>query len=290
MLPGFDYTTVETSGAEIRIASAGSGPPLLLLHGYPQTHAMWHGVAPRLAETHTVICPDLRGYGESSKPTGDPDHARYSKRAMAGDMVEVMLRLGVDRFDVAGHDRGGRVAHRLALDHPGAVSRVALLDIVPTLDVFESVDKDVAMGTYHWFFLSQPYDLPERLIAADPSFYLRWHLRAWSGGVDDFFSTEAVSAYEQAFSDPAMIHATCEDYRAGATIDLEHDAADRHQKLECPVLILWGSRTKPSDLVAVWRERALDVRGQSLDAGHFLAEELSSEVTALLADFFSADG
>lgn len=287
MLEGFEYADVETAGARIRLARAGSGDPLLLLHGYPQTHVMWHAVAPTLAETHTVICPDLRGYGDSSKPPGDPEHETYSKRAMATDMVEVMQTLGFERFSLAGHDRGGRVAHRLALDHPEVVERVAFLDIVPTFDVFESVDKDVAMGTYHWFFLSQPHDLPERLVGADPVFYLRWHLRAWSGGADEFFSPAALAAYERAFSDPATIHATCEDYRAGSTIDLAHDAVDRNRKLGCPVLVLWGSRTKPADLGSIWRGRAADVRGQSLDAGHFLAEERPEAVSALLEEFFS---
>lgn len=248
---------------------------------------MWHAVAPSLAEGHTVICPDLRGYGASSKPSGDPDHAAYSKRALAQDMVELMRHVGFERFGVAGHDRGGRVAHRLALDYPDAVERVAFLDIVPTLDVFESVDASAAMGTYHWFFLSQPFDLPERLIGADPVFFLRWHLRSWSGGVDAFFAPEALTEYERAFSDPATIHATCEDYRAGATIDLEHDRADRDRRLECPALVVWGARTKPDDLVAVWRERAEDVTGESLDAGHFLAEERPADVTRLLAEFFS---
>lgn len=290
MIAGFDYERVETSGAEIQVARGGSGPPLLLLHGYPQTHAMWHAVAPALAEHHTIVCPDMRGYGASSKPTGDPDHATYSKRALAEDMVEVMRQQGFERFSIAGHDRGGRVAHRLALDHPDAVERVAFLDIVPTLEVFESVDMDVAMGTYHWFFLGQPYDLPERLIGSDPSFFLRWHLRSWSGGVDDFFAADALAAYEEAFADPAMIHATCEDYRAGATIDLEHDRADRDERLGCPVLVIWGGRSKPDDLVAIWRTRAADVAGESLDAGHFLAEERPDEVTRLLAEFFATPG
>ena len=287
MLESFAPTLVKTTAAEIHVAHGGSGPPLLLLHGYPQTHAMWHMVAPTLAETHTVICPDLRGYGASSKPPGDTEHATYSKRALARDMVEVMSQLGFESFALAGHDRGGRVAHRLVLDHPDAVTRVAFLDIVPTLDVFESVDEKVAMGTYHWFFLSQPYDLPERLIGADPSFYLRWHLRSWSGGVDDFFAPDALAAYERAFADPATIHATCEDYRAGATIDLTHDTADRDRKLECPVLVVWGARTKPDDLLAIWRERASNVSGRSLDAGHFLAEERPEEVTGLLREFLA---
>ncbi len=288
VLNGFARTTIDTGAAEISVASDGAGAPVLLLHGYPQTHVMWHAVAPALAASHTVVCPDLRGYGASSKPAGDKQHATYSKRALAQDMVDVMRALGFERFAVAGHDRGGRVAHRLALDHPDEVERVAFLDIVPTLEVFESVDKNVAMATYHWFFLSQPVALPERLIGGDPVFFLRWHLKAWSAGEDAFFAPEALAEYERAFSDPAMIHATCEDYRAGATIDLEHDAADRDQKLGCPVLVLWGTRAKPGDLLPVWRTRADDVTGQGLDAGHFLAEERPAEVARLLGEFFSA--
>ena len=287
MLAGFVSRSVKTTGGHIHVARGGSGPPLLVLHGYPQTHVMWHAVAPALADTHTVVCPDLRGYGTSSKPASEPGHATYSKRALAQDMVEVMRQLGFERFAVAGHDRGGRVAHRLALDHSDAVERVAFLDIVPTLDVFEAVDASVAMGTYHWFFLSQTFDLPERLIGADPAFFLRWHLRSWSGGIDGFFAPEAVAEYERAFSDPATIHATCEDYRAGATIDLEHDRADRDRKLTCPAHVVWGARTKPDDLVAVWRQRAEDVTGESLDAGHFLVEERPADVARLLAEFFS---
>jgi haloacetate dehalogenase len=289
VIPGFEYQTVETSGAKIHVAVAGEGPPVLLIHGYPQTHTMWHAVAPALTATHTVVCPDLRGYGQSSKPPGDPEHVLYSKRALALDMVEVMSDLGFARFGLVGHDRGGRVAHRLALDHPHATTCVTFLDIVPTLDVFENVDKSVAMGTYHWFFLSQPYDLPERMIGADPGFFLRWHLRAWSGGTDAFFSPDALDEYERAFSDPATIHASCEDYRAGATIDLEHDAADRDSKIECPVLVLWGARSKAGDLREVWRSRAKNVRGESLDAGHFLAEELPADVSDRLAAFLVED-
>jgi haloacetate dehalogenase len=287
VLDGFSTRRVSTSGAELHVATGGSGPPLLLLHGYPQTHLMWHLVAPALAERFTVVCPDLRGYGASSKPPGDPEHATYSKRASAQDQVELMALLGHERFLLAGHDRGARVAHRLALDHPERVERVALLDIVPTYDVFAAVDRTVAMGTYHWFFLAQPYDLPERLIAGEPELFLRWHLRSWSGGVDDFFHPDAVAAYVEAFSDPATIHATCEDYRAGATIDLEHDAADRKQRVRCPTLVLWGARTKPGDLLAAWRERTTELEGHALDCGHFLAEERPAETAAALAAFLA---
>lgn len=285
MLDGFTRTRVTTSGAEIAVAHAGSGPPVLLLHGYPQTHAMWHRVAPALAETHTVVCPDLRGYGASSKPPGGGDHAGYSKRELARDQVEVMAALGFERFALVGHDRGGRVSHRLALDHPERVERLALLDIVPTHTVFANVDQAVATGTYHWFFLIQPEPLPERLIGNDPEFFLRWHLRSWSAGRDDFFDPAAVAAYVEAFRDPATIHATCEDYRAGASIDLVHDEADLDRRVECQLLVLWGARGKPQDLAAIWRDKATNVDGLPLDCGHFLAEERPDEVVAALRRF-----
>jgi haloacetate dehalogenase len=287
ILDGFAERRVRTSGAEIFLRTAGSGPPLLLLHGYPQTHAMWHRVAPVLAEQFTVVCPDLRGYGASSKPASDPAHTAYSKRATAQDLVEVMAELGHERFLLAGHDRGGRVAHRLALDHPERVRKLALLDIIPTYDVFHAVDQKVATGTYHWFFLIQPAPFPETLIGHDPDFFLRWHLRAWSAGRDDFFAPEAVAAYVDAFRDPATVHATCEDYRAGATIDLEHDAADRDRRIACPLLVLWGEKGKPQDLAAIWRDRGTEVTGRALPAGHFLAEEVPAETAAALAEFFA---
>jgi haloacetate dehalogenase len=248
---------------------------------------MWHRVAPVLAEQFTVVCPDLRGYGASSKPASDPAHAAYSKRATAQDLVEVMAELGHERFLLAGHDRGGRVAHRLALDHPERVRKLALLDIIPTYDVFHAVDQKVATGTYHWFFLIQPAPFPETLIGHDPDFFLRWHLRAWSAGRDDFFAPEAVAAYVDAFRDPATVHATCEDYRAGATIDLEHDAADRDRRIACPLLVLWGEKGKPQDLAAIWRDRGTEVTGRALPAGHFLAEEVPAETAAALAEFFA---
>src|SRR4051812_35436624 len=249
---------------------------------------MWHAVAPRLAERHTVVLPDLRGYGDSSKPEGDPEHERYSKRALARDQVEVMTELGFERFGLVGHDRGARVAHRLALDHPQRVERLAILDIVPTRAVFEGVDKRVAIGTYHWFFLAQPEPLPERLIEADPSFWLRWHLRSWSGGTDAFFDAAALAEYERCFADPACIHASCEDYRAGATIDLRHDEADLDLRVGCPLLALWGGRAgiaRAFNVLGAWRERALHVDGRPLEAGHFLAEELPGEVAAELLAF-----
>ena len=228
MLEGFTQHRIKTTGTEIHLRVGGKGPPVLLLHGYPQTHVMWHCVAPALAERFTVVCADLRGYGDSGRPETDPDHLSGSKRAMAADMVEVMTTLGFARFDLVGHDRGGRVAHRLCLDHPAHVTRVALLDIVPTRTLFLRTDMAIAMGYYHWFFLSQPEPLPERLIGGDPLFYLHKKLGHWSAARDTkHFAPEAMQEYERCFVDPAVIHATCEDYRAGATIDVVHDERTR---------------------------------------------------------------
>jgi haloacetate dehalogenase len=289
LFPGFIHKRVATSGPEIDLVMAGSGPPLLLLHGYPQTRAMWHAVAPRLAGRFTVVAADLRGYGDSAKPASAPDHAPYSKRASAKDMVEVMQAMGFDRFDVAGHDRGGRVTHRMALDHPERVRRAAVLDIVPTLKVFTTINQTVATAYYHWFFLIQPFDFPERLIGADPEFYLRRKLLGLSGGGFNDFDPEAVAEYIRCFRNPATIHASCEDYRAAASIDLEHDRADLGHKVECPLLVLWGAKgrvAKSYDVLPVWRERASDVRGAALPSGHFVPEEAPVETADALAAFF----
>ncbi len=291
MLAGFSDARVEVGdGVAIRVRQAGDGPPVLLLHGYPQTHACWHRVAPRLVEAgFRVVLTDLRGYGGSSKPASAPDHSTYSKRAMAADQVAVMRHLGLDRFAVAGHDRGGRVTHRMALDHPGAVSRWAVLDIAPTATMYAKTDMAFATGYYHWFFLIQPAPLPERLIGADPEFYLRRKLAAWDRG-DDTFAPEAFEDYRSAFADPATIAATCEDYRAAATIDLEHDAADAGRTVAAPLLALWGEHGlvgRSYDVLATWREKADDVRGQALPTGHFLPEEAPEAVAEALAGFFA---
>ncbi len=281
MFEGFERVRVEMEGASIEGVRGGEGPPVLLLHGYPQTYAMWHLVAPLLAESFTIVATDLRGYGDSSKPEGGEDHAGYSKRAMALDQVGVMRELGFDSFAVAGHDRGGRVAHRMVLDHPERVTKLAVLDIVPTHYVFATADKNLATAYYHWFFLIQPYDLPEHLIGADPDYYLRKKLGGWGPGVE-VFAPEAYAEYERCFRDPKTIHASCEDYRAAATIDLTHDETDRNRKVECPLLALWGENgvvEKLYDPLDVWRRYASDVQGRALPTGHFLAEE-SPEVTA----------
>jgi haloacetate dehalogenase len=288
---GFEHFQVETSDAEINAVRGGQGPPVLLLHGYPQTHAMWHRVAPRLAEDFTVVAVDLRGYGDSSKPFGSEDHATYSKRAMAADGVEVMQSLGLPSFVVVGHDRGGRVGHRMALDHPDRVTKLAVLDIVPTRHVYSTVSKDLATDYYHWFFFIQPYDLPETLIGADPGYYLRKKLGGWGTSLDTF-APEALAEYERCFRDPATVHASCEDYRAAASIDLVHDDADRNEgrKVECPLLALWGGRgvmERLYDVEDVWSGYASDVRGGPLDAGHYLAEERPEETVWELTRFLA---
>jgi haloacetate dehalogenase len=283
MFEGFESKTIATSGTTIRAVIGGSGPPLLLLHGYPQTHVMWHKIAPRLAERFTVVASDLHGYGDSGKPPGGENHANYAKRAMALDQVELMRQLGLPRFELVGHDRGGRVAHRLALDHPDAVGRIAVLDIAPTATMYAKTDRRFATAYFHWFFLIQPFDLPERLIGADPDYYLT---RNWRKAKPGIFTDEAVAEYKRCFRDPATIHASCEDYRAAAGIDLEHDDADSDRRIACPFLVLWGEQGiigKLFDPIAAWREKALDVRGQALPCGHYLAEEApDATLTALL--------
>ncbi|MBM3489905.1 MAG: alpha/beta hydrolase [Alphaproteobacteria bacterium] len=289
MLPGFQQRRIKTSDVTINLELGGSGPPLLLLHGYPQTHAMWHRVAPALAARFTVVAPDLRGYGDSDKPAGDAEHRNYSKRRMAQDQVELMAALGHRRFGLVGHDRGGRVAHRLALDHRAAVERLAVLDIVPTRAMFAQLDRARALGYYHWFFLAQRFDLPERLIGGAPDYYLERLLGGWSADLAAF-APEAMAEYRRCFRDPATIHATCEDYRAGAGIDLTHDEADLADKLAIPVLALWGEKSgtgRQFDVLACWRERASDVRGRGLPCGHFLAEEAAAATAAGLLDFFA---
>lgn len=289
MFEGFEQVHIRTREAEINLLRGGEGLPVLLLHGYPQTHAMWHRVAPQLAENFTVVAADLRGYGDSSKPEGDVEHTTYSKRAMAGDQVEAMQALGFDSFAVVGHDRGARVAHRMTLDHPERVTKLAALDIVPTREVFAAVGKELATAYYHWFFLIQAYDLPEKLIGTDPIYYLRKKLGGWGTNLDTF-APEALAEYERCFSDPRTIHASCEDYRAAASIDLVHDEADAvsGRKIKCPLLVLWGARgvvERHHEVKQVWREYAWDVRGRSLECGHFLAEERPEETARRLSSF-----
>jgi haloacetate dehalogenase len=288
---GFETVDVEVDGVTIHARVGGSGPPVLLLHGYPQTHVMWHPVAPALAERHRVVVPDLRGYGDSGKPPSDADHAAYSKRAMAADQVELMRHLGYDSFAVVGHDRGARVTHRMALDHPDRVERAAVLDIAPTRHVFGHVDRLLATVYDHWFFLAEPPDLPEVLIGGAPEYFLRRKLEQWSGP-DARFAEEAMAEYVRCFSDPDAIRGSCEDYRAGASIDLEHDDADAAagRKVGCPLLVLWGAHGFVGlayDVLAVWREYAEDVQGSAIDAGHFVPEEAPEATIAALRDFLS---
>jgi haloacetate dehalogenase len=292
MLDGFSYhrIAVAAGSAEINVAVGGSGPPLLLLHGFPQTHLAWRAVASRLASRYSLVVPDLRGYGDSRGPRPDPDHHGYSKRAMAGDMIELMAVLGHERFFLAGHDRGARVAHRLALDHPAGVRRLALLDILPTLAVWEAMDWTSALSTYHWLLLAQPAPMPERLIGRDPDFYLHHLLDRWAGN-KALLDQEAVEAYTAAFRRPSVIEAACEDYRAAASVDVEHDRADREagRRIGCPTLLLWGRRYlhAPSGTpLSVWQDYADNVCDQAFDCGHFLAEEQPGGTAAALAAFF----
>jgi haloacetate dehalogenase len=287
MFEGFENLKIETSGATINLVKGGDGPPLLLLHGYPQTHLMWHKVAPRLAEDFTVVAADLRGYGDSGKPHGDPEHLNYSKRVMAQDQVEVMQRLGFESFLLVGHDRGARVSHRLTKDHPQRVRKLATLDIIPTRRMFQIVNKEMATNTYHWFFLIQPFDFPERVIGADPDYFIRSRFERVKDAAR-VFPPEAIEEYVRCFSDPAAIHGACEDYRAGASIDLAHDEADFDQKVACPHLALWsatGYVGRTQDVLQVWRDYSANVWGHSLPCGHYIAEELPDETYHTLKEF-----
>ena len=297
MFEGFKLETIDTGEATLRVRHGGSGPPLLLLHGHPQTHFMWHAVAPRLAHEFTVVAPDLRGYGDSSKPTTTADHEPYSKRAMARDMVVLMTRhLGFQRFNVVGHDRGGRVAYRLALDHPDRVDKLAVMDIVPTGEHFRRADMQFGLGYWHWFFLAQPFDVPERIIGADPrQFFARGWTRDANGAPipPAYFAPAAVDDYLRCYLNPETIHATCEDYRAGATFDFNLDEADRQNglRIACPVLTLWANRGQLPrwyDVPAIWRDWAEDVRGQAINSGHHMSEEAPEETYTELRAFFAA--
>lgn len=286
-LAGFALHDVDADGVRIRAAIGGSGPPVLLLHGHPQTHSTWRDIAPRLAEHFSIVAMDLRGYGDSDKPEGGTRHVNYSKRAMATDAVKVMRRLGHEQFAVVGHDRGGRVGHRLALDHPNAVTRLSVFDIAPTATMYERTDKEFATRYFWWFFLIQPAPLPERLIGADPEFFLRTHVDGQSKtpGVPD---ADLFAEYLRVYRDPATRHAICEDYRAAAAIDLEHDAADIDRRIAAPLLALWGAKGTVGwtyDVLETWRNKAHKVSGRALDCGHTLQEERPDEVAAELLQF-----
>jgi haloacetate dehalogenase len=290
---GFDARLHSVNGVDIFARSGGrrDGPPLLLLHGFPQTHAIWHRVARQLADRFFLVMPDLRGYGDSSKPPGLPDHFNYSKRAMAADMAELMRALGHERFGLVGHDRGGRVAHRLALDHPKAVDRLMVIDIAPTLDMYDATDMRFARYYYHWFHLIQPAPLPEKMIGGDPAFYLNWKLGAWGAAGTACIEPEAMAQYHRCFCQADAIHAACEDYRASAGIDLDHDRASRErgQKIACNLRVLWGTRGIVEllfDPLELWQAQcAGHVTGRSVEAGHFIPEELHELTASEIAAF-----
>ena len=287
---GFGLQRIAVADGELRVRLGGKGPALLLLHGNPQTHAMWNAVAPALANSFTIVCPDLRGYGFSHKPAASADHGPYAKRHMARDMAELMDQLGHPRFFLAGHDRGARVAHRLALDFPDRVRRLAVLDIVPTIEHFERADADFAMGYYHWFWLAQPHPYPEMLITKAPEDWFRAHTSR--GPNNDFFHPDAMTDYLAAVRYPEMVRGMCEDYRAAATIDLDHDRASRSagEKIACPLMVLWGSTGKIGtwyEPLEIWRNYCTaDLTGGALLSGHYLAEEAPDAVVARFRDFF----
>ena len=290
MFAGFTAGRTDVDGVGIAWWTKGDGPPLLLIHGYPQTHVMWHRQVAALSERFTVVAPDLRGYGDSDKPPGDADHGNYSKRTMAADLVRAMAGRGHARFAVAGHDRGARVAYRMALDHPRVVTRLAVLDIVPTKALYDATDRVIADAYFHWFMLTKPVPIPEALIGGAPDVWLDMCFGGWAG-TPGAFTSEARAAYAQGFATPEGIHATCEDYRAGATIDYADDAAAlaAGTKIAAPLLVLWGDRGlvgRRFDPLGVWRDYATDIRGHALACGHFLPEEAPAETLAALLDFF----
>lgn len=288
-LPGFEPFDIQVEeGVVIHGVAAGNGPPVLLLHGHPQTLSTWHAVAPPLVEAgYRIVATDLRGYGDSSRPPGGERHVNYSKRVMARDQVAVMGALGHQRFAVVGHDRGGRVAHRMALDHPEAVERLVVLDIAPTATMYARTDREFATRYFWWFFFIQPAPLPERLIEGDPESFLRMHLQAQSR-TPGAPSEPLIQEYLRCYRKPGTIHAICEDYRAAAGIDLEHDAADSAQRLQAPLLALWGRDSVVGqlyDVLETWREKALEVRGHAVPGGHTLQEEAPEETTRALLNF-----
>jgi haloacetate dehalogenase len=287
MFEGFEHRREAIDGVEIAFSIGGSGPPLLMLHGYPQTRALWAKVAPRLADRFTVICADLRGYGDSAKPPGEADSANYSFRAMASDQAGLMRRLGFERFHLVGHDRGARAAHRLALDHPRAVATVTLMDIAPTHATFAQVDRRLASAYWHWYFLQQPAPFPERLIGADPDFFYETCLFGWGAATRDDFDKEQLADYRRAWRDPAMIHASCADYRAAAGVDFDRDAVETGA-IDCPALVLYGAQgvmAKTFDLADEWRDICKNLSVLAMPGGHFFVDQHPQATADRLREF-----
>ena len=289
MFEGFSHGRANIDGTDIAYVTGGSGPPVLLLHGFPQSRAMWARVAPQLALRYTIVCADLRGYGDSAKPKCLPDRSNYAFRAMAADQVGLMRRLGFQRFHMAGHDRGARTGYRMALDHPDAVRTLTLMDIVPTCTMFMETNRKVAASYWHWYFLSQPEPFPERLIGNDPDFFYETCLVGWGATRISDFDEEMIAEYRRAWRDPAMIHGSCSDYRAAASIDLEHDVADNDRKIACPTLVFYGATGQMAqlfDIPAEWRKRCANVTEASLPGGHFFVDRFPQPTAEILAGFF----
>lgn len=287
MFKNFKQDVIEVNGVNINYKIGGKGEPLLLLHGYPQSHVLWRKIAPLFAENYTVICSDLRGYGDSDKPQSDKTHLAYSKKTMGLDQNELMKKLGFNEYFLVGHDRGGRVAHRMAIDFKENIKKVSVLDIVPTSHVFKNTNAILAKRYYHWFFLIQSYPLPETMIGNDPEYYMRSKLQMW-GANNEYLTEEIIQEYLRCFT-VDTIHASCEDYRAGASIDLVHHEEDFDKKISCPLQVLWGSKATLEELydpIKVWKEWALNVEGQSIDCGHFLPEESPIETYNAIINFF----
>ncbi|MFK7869483.1 MAG: alpha/beta fold hydrolase [Roseobacter sp.] len=285
MFEGFDRATVQCDAQKIHYVTAGSGPAVLLLHGFPQTHAMWHKVAPALAQGFTVVASDLRGYGASSKPQGTK---AYSFRNMAADQVSLMKQLGHEQFHLVGHDRGGRVAHRLALDSPEVVQSLTVMDIVPTYYLLSTLDKSVATAYYHWFFLPQPSPFPERMIEADPDAFFESCLLGWGAAKLDAFDAEALAAYREAWRDPETIRGFCADYRAAIEVDFDHDAADLDRKIDCPALVLYGAdgaMARAYDIPQTWQSRLRNMAAQAIPGGHFFVDETPDQTITSLREF-----
>jgi haloacetate dehalogenase len=288
MFEGFDRKTLDVRGVQIACVVGGTGPPVLLLHGYPQCMAMWARVAPKLAARYTIVCADLRGYGDSAKPKCAQDRSNYSFRAFADDQLGAMRLLGFDRFHMVGHDRGGRTGHRMALDHPMAVRSLTVMDIVPTFAMLMNTNRKVAQAYWHWYFLAQPEPFPERLIGADPDYFFETSLVGWGAARIDDFAADMLSEYRRCWRQPDMIHGSCSDYRAAASVDLEHDGADIDRKVSCPTLVLYGAAGAMAalyDIPAEWRSRCTDVTDIAVPGGHFFVDQFPEETARIVGQF-----